>query len=60
VSALWTIINAAFAALYRRRRVDVYRFALHMSASTDVAEEMNVIDGTMTFALGPPVQAALL
>lgn len=24
----------AFGALYRRRRMDVYRFALHMTAST--------------------------
>ena len=30
----------AFAALYRRRRPDVYRFALHMTADTAVAEDV--------------------
>jgi RNA polymerase sigma-70 factor (ECF subfamily) len=30
----------AFAALYRRRHADVYRFALHMTASTPVAEDV--------------------
>ena len=30
----------AFTALYRRHQGPVYRFALHMSASTDVAEEV--------------------
>ena len=30
----------AFTVLYRRHQGSVYRFALHMSASTDVAEEV--------------------
>jgi RNA polymerase sigma-70 factor (ECF subfamily) len=30
----------AFASLYRRRRSDVYRFALHVSASPPVAEDV--------------------
>lgn len=30
----------AFTALYRRHQGSVYRYALHMSASTDVAEEV--------------------
>lgn len=30
----------AFTALYRRYQANVYRFALHMSGSTDVAEEI--------------------
>jgi RNA polymerase sigma-70 factor (ECF subfamily) len=30
----------AFAALYRRKRADVYRFALHMTADTAVAEDV--------------------
>lgn len=30
----------AFAALYRRRRVDVYRFALHVSGSHTVADDV--------------------
>ena len=30
----------AFTALYRRHQGSVYRFALHMSGSTDVAEEV--------------------
>ena len=30
----------AFAALYRRRRLDVYRFALHMTASTANADDV--------------------
>ena|SRR5215831_1567252 len=30
----------AFAALYRRRRPDVYRFALHMTGSPAVAEDV--------------------
>src|SRR3954469_19710393 len=37
----------AFAALYRRRRADVYRFALHMtgtpSAAEDVAQEVFMV-----------------
>lgn len=30
----------AFAALYRRRQAAIYRFALHMSASTTIAEDI--------------------
>jgi RNA polymerase sigma-70 factor (ECF subfamily) len=30
----------AFAALYRRRRADVYRFALHVSGSAPVADDV--------------------
>jgi RNA polymerase sigma-70 factor (ECF subfamily) len=30
----------AFGALYRRRRMDVYRFALHMTASTATADDV--------------------
>jgi RNA polymerase sigma-70 factor (ECF subfamily) len=30
----------AFAALYRRRRVDVYRFALHVSGSPAIADDV--------------------
>jgi RNA polymerase sigma-70 factor (ECF subfamily) len=30
----------AFTALYRRHQGNVYRFALHMSGSTDIAEEV--------------------
>src|ERR1700730_8424177 len=30
----------AFTALYRRHQASVYRFALHMSGSVDVAEEV--------------------
>lgn len=30
----------AFAALYRRRRADVYRFALHISGSRSVADDV--------------------
>ncbi|HMB82314.1 MAG TPA: sigma factor [Vicinamibacterales bacterium] len=30
----------AFAALYRRRRLDVYRFALHMTASAANADDV--------------------
>jgi RNA polymerase sigma-70 factor (ECF subfamily) len=30
----------AFAALYRRRRLDVYRFALHMSGSPAIADDV--------------------
>src|SRR5689334_5909918 len=30
----------AFAALYRRRRPDVYRFALHISGSRSVADDV--------------------
>jgi RNA polymerase sigma-70 factor (ECF subfamily) len=30
----------AFAALYRRRRADVYRFALHMTGSPSAAEDV--------------------
>src|SRR5258705_9401744 len=30
----------AFAALYRRRRSDVYRFALHVSGSAPVADDV--------------------
>jgi len=30
----------AFAALYRRRRADVYRFALHISGSSSVADDV--------------------
>src|SRR5579884_1849374 len=32
--------EAAFTALYRRHQGSVYRFALHMSANTDVAQEV--------------------
>jgi RNA polymerase sigma-70 factor, ECF subfamily len=32
--------EAAFTALYRRRQGPVYRFALHMSGSTQIAEEV--------------------
>src|SRR5438876_3629796 len=31
----------AFAALYRRRRPDVYRFALHVSGSPQVADDVS-------------------
>ncbi|PYR58481.1 MAG: RNA polymerase subunit sigma-70 [Acidobacteria bacterium] len=31
----------AFAALYRRRRPDVYRFALHVSGSPEVADDVS-------------------
>jgi RNA polymerase sigma-70 factor, ECF subfamily len=30
----------AFAALYRRRRPDIFRFALHMTADSNVAEDV--------------------
>src|SRR6266849_3834551 len=30
----------AFASLYRRRRLDVYRFALHVTGSSPVAEDV--------------------
>src|SRR5712691_1449246 len=30
----------AFAALYRRRRADVFRFALHVSGSSAVADDV--------------------
>jgi RNA polymerase sigma-70 factor (ECF subfamily) len=40
----------AFGALYRRRRPDVYRFALHMTADEAVAEDV-VQDAFMTLML---------
>ena len=33
-------VREAFAALYRRRRADVYRFALHVSGSPPVADDV--------------------
>lgn len=48
----------AFAALYRRRRPDVYRFALHMTGSASAAEDiaqdvfMTVIQAARTFEPG--------
>lgn len=56
----------AFAALYRRRRPDVFRFALHMTAETSVAEDivqdvfMVVIDDAARFEPGRATVAAWL
>ena len=50
--------RAAFATLYQRRRMDVYRFALHMTASTanadDVTQEafVTVIDAAARYVPG--------
>ena len=56
----------AFAALYRRRRPDVFRFALHMTAETSVAEDvvqevfMVVMDDAARFEPGRATVAAWL